>query len=77
MSRDWEQTLSCWGGAPGATEQTKAENAERAPMNPKEIKEEYCYQPRLRPPQCRRVVKINGLAAEPGQPKLSREATQC
>jgi len=30
MSRDWEQTFSGWGGAPGATEQTKAENAERA-----------------------------------------------
>ena len=30
MSRDWEQTFFGWGGAPGATEQTKAENAERA-----------------------------------------------
>ncbi|MBE0614865.1 MAG: nucleotidyltransferase [Burkholderiales bacterium] len=30
MSRDWETTFSSWGAAPGATEQTKAENAERA-----------------------------------------------
>ena len=30
MSRAWEQTFSGWGRAPGATEQTKAENAERA-----------------------------------------------
>ena len=30
MSRDWEQTFSGWGGAPSATEQTKAENAVRA-----------------------------------------------
>ena len=30
MSRDWEATFSSWGAAPSATEQTKAENAERA-----------------------------------------------
>jgi len=30
MSRDWEATFSSWGAAPGATEQTKCENAERA-----------------------------------------------
>lgn len=30
MSRDWEATFSSWGAAPGDTEQTKCENAERA-----------------------------------------------
>src|SRR3569623_841498 len=30
MSRDWEATLAGWSAAPGATEQTKCENAERA-----------------------------------------------
>jgi hypothetical protein len=30
MSRDWEATFSSWGAPPGNTEQTKAENAERA-----------------------------------------------
>lgn len=30
MSRDWEATFSSWGAAPGETEQTKCENAERA-----------------------------------------------
>lgn len=30
MSRDWEATFSSWGAAPGVTEQTKRENAERA-----------------------------------------------
>ena len=30
MSRDWEATFSSWGAAPGTTEQTKCENAERA-----------------------------------------------
>jgi hypothetical protein len=30
MSRDWEATFSSWGSAPGNTEQTKCENAERA-----------------------------------------------
>jgi hypothetical protein len=29
-SRDWEATFSSWGAAPGATEQTKCDNAERA-----------------------------------------------
>jgi predicted nucleotidyltransferase len=29
-NRDWEATFSSWGAAPGATEQTKCENAERA-----------------------------------------------
>jgi predicted nucleotidyltransferase len=30
MSRDWEATFSAWGAAPGTTEQTKCDNAERA-----------------------------------------------
>jgi hypothetical protein len=30
MSRDWEATFSSWGAAPGVTERTKCENAERA-----------------------------------------------
>lgn len=30
MSLDWEATFSSWGAAPGDTEQTKCENAERA-----------------------------------------------
>lgn len=30
MSRDWEATFATWGAAPGDTEQTKCENAERA-----------------------------------------------
>jgi predicted nucleotidyltransferase len=30
VSRDWEATFSSWGAAPGVTEQTKCENAERA-----------------------------------------------
>ena len=30
MARDWESTFSQWGMPPSATEQTKAENAERA-----------------------------------------------
>jgi predicted nucleotidyltransferase len=30
MSRDWNATFSSWGAPPGATEQTKCENAERA-----------------------------------------------
>lgn len=29
-SRDWESTFSSWGAAPGAMEQTKCDNAERA-----------------------------------------------
>jgi hypothetical protein len=29
-SRDWESTLASWGAAPGITEQTKCDNAERA-----------------------------------------------
>jgi len=29
-SRDWESTFSSWGAAPGTTEQTKCDNAERA-----------------------------------------------
>jgi predicted nucleotidyltransferase len=29
-SRDWEATFSSWGAAPGTTEQTKCDNAERA-----------------------------------------------
>lgn len=29
-SRDWEATFTSWGAAPGTTEQTKCENAERA-----------------------------------------------
>jgi tRNA nucleotidyltransferase (CCA-adding enzyme) len=28
--RDWEATFSSWGAAPGTTQQTKCENAERA-----------------------------------------------
>jgi predicted nucleotidyltransferase len=30
VSRDWEATFSSWGAAPGVTERTKCENAERA-----------------------------------------------
>lgn len=30
MTRDWEATFRTWGKAPGATEQAKCENAERA-----------------------------------------------
>ena len=30
MSRNWEATFSSWGASPSATEQAKAENAERA-----------------------------------------------
>jgi hypothetical protein len=30
MSRDWEATFSSWGAAPGVSERTKCENAERA-----------------------------------------------
>jgi tRNA nucleotidyltransferase (CCA-adding enzyme) len=45
MSRDWEATLASWSAAPGTTEQTKCENAERAVRKAIDASAKLCAMP--------------------------------
>src|ERR1022692_2164024 len=45
MGRDWESTFSGWAAAPGITEQTKCENAERAVRKAIDASDTLCPEP--------------------------------